>query len=392
MHKLQLTKRDGRVVALRTRPYSGNLTAPSPDGLGNGTPNAHLRWHPRRGECVASASHRQNRTFLPAREYNPPAPTTDATGIRRSGGDSPQREEAPPTSRRSSKLRTPSTPAVAPRFWCLRARHELSGRSFMETTLFRSFFMGGFECSTHRLRSGRRLDVLGATAHDRFARQDYHRLASVGMRTVRDGLRWHLIEPSPGVYDFSGVLPMLAAARDADVEVIWDLLHYGWPDDLDIFSDAFVDRFAELARVFVELATRQTNGPLWIVPVNEISFFAWAGGDVGIFNPFATHRGDELKRQLVRATIAAIASMRQVNPEVRIVHTEPMINVVPHANRPHEAAAAECHREAQYAALDMIAGRTHPELGGREDYLGCTGRQLLHPQPMGLARGPRHHD
>jgi len=243
----------------------------------------------------------------------------------------------------------------------------------MDTTVFASFFMGGFECSTHRLRSGRRLDVIGATAHDHCARQDYQRLASVGMRTARDGLRWHLLEPAPGAYDFSSVLPMLAAARDADVEVIWDLLHYGWPDDLDIFGDAFVDRFAELARVFVELATRETDGPLWIVPVNEISFFAWAGGDVGIFNPFARHRGDELKLQLVRATIAAIESMRQVNPEVRIVHTEPMINVVPHANRPHEAAAAERHREAQYAALDMIAGRTHPELGGREDYLGVLG-------------------
>ena len=44
-------------------------------------------------------------------------------------------------------------------------------------TPWRSFFMGGFECSTHRLQSGRRLDVIGATAHDRFALEDYRRLA-----------------------------------------------------------------------------------------------------------------------------------------------------------------------------------------------------------------------
>jgi len=226
----------------------------------------------------------------------------------------------------------------------------------MTDAVFRSFFIGGFECSAHRLRSGRRLDVIGATAHDRFARQDYQRLASVGMRTARDGLRWHLIEQSPGVYDFSSVQPMLAAARDAGVEVIWDVLHYGWPDDLDIFSEAFVRRFADFARAFAALAAAETDGPLWVVPVNEISFFAWAGGDIGIFNPFAQHRGDGLKLQLVRAAIASIESMRQANPDVRIVHAEPMINVVTHPKRPDEAERAEGHRHAQYAALGMLGG------------------------------------
>lgn len=238
---------------------------------------------------------------------------------------------------------------------------------------FRSFFMGGFECSTHRLRSGRRLDVIGATAHDRFARQDYERLAQVGMRTARDGLRWHVIETAPGVYDFDAVRAMLAAAREAGVQVIWDVLHYGWPDDLDIFSQAFVDRFAAFARAFVTVASNETGEAPWVVPVNEISFFAWAGGDVGIFNPYATHRGDELKRQLVRAAIASIDAMRDENRRVRLVHTEPMINVVPSAERPQDDAAAEGHRMAQYAALDMLAGRTHPELGGREDYLDVIG-------------------
>ena len=238
---------------------------------------------------------------------------------------------------------------------------------------FRSFFMGGFECSTHRLRTGRRLDLIAATAHDRFARNDYERLAGIGMRTIRDGVRWHLIERSPGSYDFSSLMPMLTAARDADVEVIWDLLHYGWPDDLELFSDDFVKRFAEFAGAFAEVATAESSGPIWVVPVNEISFFAWAAGEIGIFNPFARHRGDEVKVQLVRSTIAALEAMRPVHPGIRIVHTEPMINVVPHPDRPHEQPAAEGHRRAQYAALDMIAGRLRPDLGGREDYLDVIG-------------------
>ena len=40
---------------------------------------------------------------------------------------------------------------------------------------------------------------------------------------------------------------MLEAARAAGVQVVWDLCHYGWPDDLDVFSPAFVERFARFA-------------------------------------------------------------------------------------------------------------------------------------------------
>jgi beta-glucosidase/6-phospho-beta-glucosidase/beta-galactosidase len=264
----------------------------------------------------------------------------------------------------------------------------------VRTSTFRSFFMGGFECSTHRLRSGRRLDVLGATGHDRWARLDYERLARAGILTARDGIRWHLVENSPGKYDFSAVDSMLASARAAGVQVLWDLFHYGWPDGLDIFHRDFVDRFAAFSAAFAEVATRNTDGAPWIVPVNEISFFAWAGGEIGIFNPFATGRGDELKTQLVRAAVASIRAMWQVNPNIRIVHTEPMINVVGDSGGPQDAA--EGHRQAQYAALDMIAGRTHPELGGREEYLGIIGvnyyihNQWVYPGGHGMTLEPSH--
>src|SRR4051794_38540707 len=113
----------------------------------------------------------------------------------------------------------------------------------MTTGLFRSFFMGGFECSTHRLRNGRRLDLAHSTRHDQIAAGDYRLLQRHGLLTARDGLRWHLIDRRRGVYDFSSAAGMLKAARDTGMQVIWDLWHYGWPDDIDIFSAEFVDRF-----------------------------------------------------------------------------------------------------------------------------------------------------
>src|SRR3954453_14909014 len=80
MFKRRLTKPDGRALLLYGRnPIPEGLDAPSPGGAAPSAPNAHLRWHPLRGEWVAYASHRQNRTFLPPPEYNPLAPMSADT-------------------------------------------------------------------------------------------------------------------------------------------------------------------------------------------------------------------------------------------------------------------------------------------------------------------------
>src|SRR6266542_2959586 len=77
MHTQVLTKPDGRTLTLYARrPFPAVAEAPSPSRDPH-QPNSHLRWHPLRGEWVAYAGHRQHRTFLPPKEFNPLAPTTD---------------------------------------------------------------------------------------------------------------------------------------------------------------------------------------------------------------------------------------------------------------------------------------------------------------------------
>ena len=46
---------------------------------------------------------------------------------------------------------------------------------------------------------------------------------------------------------------MMHAARDTGVQVIWDLCHYGWPDDLDIFRPEFVRRFSAFRSILRKL-------------------------------------------------------------------------------------------------------------------------------------------
>lgn len=238
---------------------------------------------------------------------------------------------------------------------------------------FASFLMGGFECSTHRRDDGARLDLIASTGHDRLVERDYRSMREHGIRTVRDGVRWHLVETAPGRYDWSSWLPMLRAARDTGVQVVWDLCHYGWPDDIDIWRPAFVDRFARFAAEAARVAREETDGTPWYCPVNEIAYWSWAGGDMARFNPTATGRGFELKHQLVRAAIAGMEAVRAVDPRARFVHVDPIINVVPHPDRPEEADAAEAYRQAQFQSWDMISGRIWPGLGGRPELLDVIG-------------------
>lgn len=242
-----------------------------------------------------------------------------------------------------------------------------------QPNLFASFFQGGFECSAQRRRDGRRLDLLAATQHDRLAEADYAALAGHGIRTVRDGMRWHLIETAAGRYDWSSVLPMLRAAHATRTQVIWDLCHYGWPDTIDIWHSEFVERFARFAAAAARLLRDEGDEVPLITPLNEISFWAWAGGSVAYFNPTVRGRGDELKYQLVRASIAAIEAIREVTPHARFVQVDPIIHVVSRSTRRRDRERAERTRLDQYMAWDMLCGAAAPELGGKPDYLDILG-------------------
>jgi beta-glucosidase/6-phospho-beta-glucosidase/beta-galactosidase len=244
----------------------------------------------------------------------------------------------------------------------------------MSGCAFRSFFLAGFECSTQKLRNGTRRDLIAATRHDRFCEADYVRLREVGIAAARDGVRWHLIEREPWRYDFSSLLPMLQAARKTGMQIIWDVFHYGWPDDLDLFSAEFIERFEKFAQETACFIASETEGAPYFSVTNELSFFSWAAGDYGILNPFVCGRGDELKAHLVRATLIAIEAIRAVAPRARFVQVDPIINVVTGGQTTQvERQAAAAHNRAQFDAWDMLAGKLRPELGGAREYLDIVG-------------------
>jgi beta-glucosidase/6-phospho-beta-glucosidase/beta-galactosidase len=244
--------------------------------------------------------------------------------------------------------------------------------------IFKSFWLAGFESASHINRAGQRLDMLALTQHDIHAEADYALLDSVEICTVRDGIRWHLIEKTPGQYDFSSVLPMVQAANRHNMQVIWNVCHYGWPDDVDVFGPSFVDRFARFCRAVAQfMKDNSAEQPIYI-PINEVSFLSWAAGDEAYIYPCAMGRGWELKQNLVRASIAGIEALWDVQPGARIAHVEPLIHTVPPRDRPDLAEAAQCKHNSQFQAFDMLSGRIVPELGGHPRYLDIVGVNYYH--------------
>lgn len=239
--------------------------------------------------------------------------------------------------------------------------------------MFQSFFLAGFECATGYNRHGEWIDQVAATHHDLCADDDYRLLHEARIRGARESIRWPLVDQH-GRYDFSSVKPLIEASRTHGVEVIWDLFHYGYPDDVDLFSNSFPDRFADYCHAAASWVAQRTEGTCYFTPINEPSYFSWAAGEAGFFAPHEKHRAYELKVCLARAAIRGIDAIRSVCPAARIVNADPLCRVVaPKGTRRHAGAVRKFNDGAVFESWDMLAGRLLPELGGSPQHLDVVG-------------------
>jgi hypothetical protein len=150
-------------------------------------------------------------------------------------------------------------------------------------------------------------------------------------------------------------------------------MHFGWPDHVDPFAPSFPTRFGRYVRAFAHWYAGVGDAPPMLAPINEMSFLAWAGGDVRYLNPFEAARGVELKAQLVLATLEAIDAIRAMLPDARFLQPEPVIHIVPAAEHPKTWRRVESDELLQYQAWDMLSGRVWPRLGGAPEYLDVIG-------------------
>ncbi len=147
-------------------------------------------------------------------------------------------------------------------------------------------WMTGFECSTF---PGVGMDQLELTQHDRFWGGDLARAAEAGCRTIRYGIRWHVVNPRPHVWDWSSLDGPFDLMRELGIEPIVDLFHFGVPTWLDegVMSPVFPDFQAELCGRFA----RRYPWVRWYTPTNEPYIMAQFGGEGAIWPPY--RRGAE---------------------------------------------------------------------------------------------------
>jgi beta-glucosidase/6-phospho-beta-glucosidase/beta-galactosidase len=259
---------------------------------------------------------------------------------------------------------------------------------------FASFFQAGFECSSHRRRDGVRLDLIRATSHDKHVLRDYQQCKQLGFGTIRDGLRWHLIEKSPGKYDWSSWRPALEAAEAVGLQVIWDLFHYGSPDCVDQAAPDFPQRFTDFAMAALELHEQVSGRPAFVCPLNEINFLSWAIDDE-YFPRVGPKEQGWFKRQLIRTAVMAARAIKQRWPRTMIVWAEPLIHIAPHDRRRQTVRAAQANLRGMYEAYDWIMGLAEPEFGGDASLIDLVGLNY-YPHNQWYFQGPTipmgHHE
>lgn len=236
----------------------------------------------------------------------------------------------------------------------------------------KSFFIAGFECADHINKFGIRVNLQKITQHDKRVFQDYRRIKDLGISVAREGICWSEVEKKPFVFDFSRLKPFYDAAKYHDIQIIWDLCHFGYPDDLSPTHPQFSLRFEALAKQFCLFHMKNSKQPLWVVPINEISFLSWLSGEAKGTVPFTVKNGWEIKYHLCKAKINAIKIIKDILPNSTVLAVEPLIKIHASENNLNNQFIEE-KNNYQYQALDILLGKTCPELGGNENLVDILG-------------------
>ena len=218
---------------------------------------------------------------------------------------------------------------------------------------------GGVECTVNRTRDGYRDQCRLNGHHDR--PQDLDLFADLGLKAVRYPVLWERIAPDkpadrPDACDWRWTDARLPRLRDMGIRPIAGLVHHGsGPGHTDLLDAGFA---AKLGAFAGKVAERYPWIEDW-TPVNEPLTTARFTALYGHWYP---HRRDErsfwtaLLNQ-VDGVRAAMAAVRRVNPQVRLIQTDDLGRT--YATLPLAAQAAYDNAR-RWAGWDLLFGRITP--------------------------------
>jgi hypothetical protein len=81
-----------------------------------------------------------------------------------------------------------------------------------------------------------------------------------------------------------------------------------------------------------------------------------------------------LRYNLCKAAICGVKAIREVKAEARIIHIDPLVQVVAPREKPYQSPSANHETYVDtFLAWDILCGKEHPELGGSPEILDIVG-------------------
>ncbi|MEV4511236.1 family 1 glycosylhydrolase [Dactylosporangium sp. NPDC049525] len=160
----------------------------------------------------------------------------------------------------------------------------------------------------HTALGRRKLDEYELTQHYTRWAGDLDLVKASGAQTIRYGLPWYRINPSPGTFVWSWADRVVDRLCELGLEVIVDLVHYGTPEWLDnhFINHRYPQAVAEYA---FALAERYGDRLTAWTPLNEPQWTARLCGESGTWPPYLT--GDDGYLQLMRAIAKGVVGSQR---------------------------------------------------------------------------------
>jgi beta-glucosidase len=235
----------------------------------------------------------------------------------------------------------------------------------------------------------RKLDEYELTQHYTHWREDLDLVAESGAEFVRWGVPWYLVEPEPGVFDWSWTDQVAAYMAERGIRCIVDLMHYGTPTWLEnsFINTQYPERVAAYGRAVAERYRGVWND---FTPLNEPIVNAEWCGEMGKWPPYLTGIDGFLTvvKALAKGMVRTQQEIAEANPDAVFVHVDAGFRYEGETVPPREIL-----EERRFVALDLIMGRVddaHPlrgwlgEHGYTEPELAWFRDNAVRPDVMGV--------
>ncbi|RYY96313.1 MAG: glycosyl hydrolase family protein, partial [Chitinophagaceae bacterium] len=215
----------------------------------------------------------------------------------------------------------------------------------------------GMECTINRVGTNY-FDQSEYSGHYERGPQDIELVHSLGIRTLRYPVLWERQQPERGTTpDLSFAQRNLERMRELGMEPIVGLVHHGsGPAWVNFFDGSFEEGLAHYAQQVAEAFP-------WVeyyTPVNEPLTTARFCGLYGHWYPHATDYNSFFRILLseCKATVLAMAAIRTVNPEAKLIGTEDLGKC---HSTPLLHYQAEFENERRWLSYELLCGTLTPE-------------------------------